>query len=569
MRVPYLLIFQLCFITGVKCQAPANAIAPEDAAFNAAYANFSIPIVSGKLLNLSADELKSLTITYTLVTPFSEFQKQKTVSPKPDGSFRLEIDYSFPYQQIWFGVGDYFYTGLYANKELYVELDMKKIKAAKEVNFNGDGVGYLGTDGPMNTYLNNYVLYKRQQQLQLSARISGISGLKSRTDSLLMEYNKLFDSVKHLQDSFIAINPSPYSWILENEMMSDYYAQICIIYWGKPMEDSLWQKIRNHKSYFISNSGSLFYNYMVTYISYLPSLRVSSNWKDVASLPDLNLDEKVIFDSLRSAEKLQPAYPYTPENIKKWSRQLKPRTDNIAYMRSLGKSIQTIDSLFSPAKADFLKLRLNTSKDVAEQKLALEHILASMHTDWCRDVAKKEYQRTSDKMDEINKVLASSASGSEQTSFGKPMIETSFGASLYKASGIKALDFLAKLKQIFPGKAIIIDRWATWCAPCLAEMPHSKKLQEESKGLPVVFIYLCTINGSSESKWKSKVVELKQPGIHFIIDDALDADISNYFSFSGYPGYALIGKTGQYRPGAIKRMSEIESREALAALISK
>jgi hypothetical protein len=100
-------------------------------------------------------------------------------------------------------------------------------------------------------------------------------------------------------------------------------------------------------------------------------------------------------------------------------------------------------------------------------------------------------------------------------------------------------------------------------------MPHSKKLQEASKDLPVVFVYLCTINGSSESKWKSKVAELQQPGIHFLIDETLDAELSNYFSFSGYPGYAFIDKAGNYRPGAIKRVSNIENKEALAALINK
>ena len=100
-------------------------------------------------------------------------------------------------------------------------------------------------------------------------------------------------------------------------------------------------------------------------------------------------------------------------------------------------------------------------------------------------------------------------------------------------------------------------------------MPHSKQLVETSKDLPVVFVYLCTINNSSEEKWKSKVVEIKQPGIHFLINEELDADISKYFSFSGYPGYAFIDKTGTYKPGAFKWMSEIENRESLLTLINK
>ena len=29
------------------------------------------------------------------------------------------------------------------------------------------------------------------------------------------------------------------------------------------------------------------------------------------------------------------------------------------------------------------------------------------------------------------------------------------------------------------GKVIYVDYWASWCAPCIAEMPSAKKLQKE------------------------------------------------------------------------------------------
>ena len=70
----------------------------------------------------------------------------------------------------------------------------------------------------------------------------------------------------------------------------------------------------------------------------------------------------------------------------------------VALIRSLDKSIQRIDSMFFPAKADFLKLRLNESKDVDEQKVILEHILPSMHTAWCAAVVKNEYKRTTTRL---------------------------------------------------------------------------------------------------------------------------------------------------------------------------
>lgn len=112
---------------------------------------------------MTAEELKIQSISYSLVTPFSEAQIQKKTTVQPDGGFKLELDYPFPYQQIWFTVGDYFYARLYANKDLYLELDMKKLKAKKGYMIS-DGVRYLGTDGAMNAYMNKYVIYKKQEK---------------------------------------------------------------------------------------------------------------------------------------------------------------------------------------------------------------------------------------------------------------------------------------------------------------------------------------------------------------------------------------------------------------------
>lgn len=370
-----------------------------------------------------------------------------------------------------------------------------------------------------------------------------------------------------IQDDYIATHPSPYAWLLENERMSEYYSQISVCYWGHTMEDALFDKIRDHKTYLISNSSTWFYNYLSTYIRFLPPNTIMLTWRDVAILPDLNNTEKAAVDSLRMSSTVTSNFPSVIENTNKWWKQLESRRSKIAHDRVIDRSIHLLDSIFSPYRADLMKLLINESKDLAEQQSALGKILPGMHTNWCRTVAKKEHANTVDKIAAVNKALASSGNSLTAADFGKPLQQTDFGATLYKISNVKGADFLAGLKRSFAGKAIVFDLWATWCGPCLGAMPHSKKLQQDSKDLPVVFVYVCTVKGSDESKWKRKIGELKLPGIHFFIDETLDAELSKYFSFSGYPGYAFIDRNGVYKPGAIERVSNIKDRAALAALV--
>ena len=117
---------------------------------------------------------------------------------------------------------------------------------------------------------------------------------------------------------------------------------------------------------------------------------------------------------------------------------------------------------------------------------------------------------------------------------------------------------LAKLRGAFPGKHLYLDFWAVWCGPCLGEMPASAKLHEETNGLPVEFVYLCTSSGGDVSKWQGLIGQHEVPGTHLFIDEKVHDELMQMLGLSGYPSYLLLSPEGRYdmnvpRPSALDR----------------
>lgn len=94
------------------------------------------------------------------------------------------------------------------------------------------------------------------------------------------------------------------------------------------------------------------------------------------------------------------------------------------------------------------------------------------------------------------------------TSFGKGDLAKNFTAKDEKGKP-------QSLEQ-FRGKVIYLDLWATWCQPCLQEMPHYEELKEKFKDNPdIVFISLSI--DDNEAVWKRNLERRKATGHQWII----------------------------------------------------
>lgn len=96
----------------------------------------------------------------------------------------------------------------------------------------------------------------------------------------------------------------------------------------------------------------------------------------------------------------------------------------------------------------------------------------------------------------------------------------------------------------FRGKILYIDIWTTWCGPCIANFPHSKKLFERLKAIrldtAIQFINICTED--SRSAWKKKLKTHDPIGVNLY---SKDTSLYKLWNVSYFPRYILLDSTGK------------------------
>ncbi len=92
------------------------------------------------------------------------------------------------------------------------------------------------------------------------------------------------------------------------------------------------------------------------------------------------------------------------------------------------------------------------------------------------------------------------------------------------------------------GKYILIDFWATWCQPCIREIPFSKELEEEFSD-DVTFVYVCM--ASKEDKWKEMVAEKGLKGLQLFTEGEQEKQMADDYQVSFFPTYILLDREGK------------------------
>lgn len=100
------------------------------------------------------------------------------------------------------------------------------------------------------------------------------------------------------------------------------------------------------------------------------------------------------------------------------------------------------------------------------------------------------------------------------------------------------------------GKPVLINFWATWCAPCVLEMPNFQKYYEDYPGQ---FEVLAINYGESKDVVGEFIHDI---GVTFPVLFDNDAKVHGVYRFPGYPTSYIVDKTGVIRFQHIGLMDE-------------
>lgn len=95
----------------------------------------------------------------------------------------------------------------------------------------------------------------------------------------------------------------------------------------------------------------------------------------------------------------------------------------------------------------------------------------------------------------------------------------------------------------FKGKYIYMDIWATWCGPCLQQLPAMKAFEEKYRDENIRFLSISVDSDRDKAKWQEMVKEKGMQGVQLFAGRS--AKFQQDYQIRSIPRFLVIGKDGE------------------------
>ena len=117
------------------------------------------------------------------------------------------------------------------------------------------------------------------------------------------------------------------------------------------------------------------------------------------------------------------------------------------------------------------------------------------------------------------------------------------------------------------GKYVYIDIWATWCGPCIREIPSLKALEADYHDKNIEFVSISIDEMKDHEKWQNMVTARELGGIQLFADNNWSSDFVVGYGIKGIPRFIMLGPDGTIVNADAPRPSNPDVRELFDKLI--
>lgn len=119
----------------------------------------------------------------------------------------------------------------------------------------------------------------------------------------------------------------------------------------------------------------------------------------------------------------------------------------------------------------------------------------------------------------------------------------------------------------FQGKYLLIDFWASWCIPCIENIPSLKQMMKDYKAYPIEFISISL--DTDIAKWKASINKYNLNGVQLIEPRGFESLIAVYYKVLWVAHYLIIDKTGNIIASDAPQARDPELKKLLESILKK